>query len=740
MLNLTPKNISEPVNILYIITLFNKMGGAEKNLFDILSNIDKEKFSPHLMVFHGGELSDKIKQEGIPVRVNNLTKIFSFQAIKKGIELYTYLKNYKIQLVVTYHHDADIWGGLVARLAGVPVVISSRRDMGYQLNKRHVWFYRLFSFLFSSFVTVSDAVKEEISNRDWIPKRKITTIYNGLRLDEFTKSLDTAQVKRELCIEPGKTVIGMVASFRPIKGQIFLIEAISKIVEKHPDIRVIVVGYKLTEYFRTIEKKVQKLGLQEYFIFTGERSDVSRILSIFDIFVISSKHEGFSNAIIEAMAAGKPIIAAKSGGNPEAVVDLKTGLLFKPCNSRSLATAIEALLENSHLREAMGKAGRRRVEQYFPLEAMIAQNEELYLYHLYKPGPGVKISCWAKAFKMYYFKKTIKILLSYIFYYSGFLWIYKRFFTKPQLQILAYHSINKVNFKPLEMEQEPENFKRQMEHLKKNYTVLSAADLLEYRNNHKKILRNAVMLTFDDGYRDNYTNAYPILKELKIPAVFFITTQFVGNRDFYYFDVIRYGLKMSKKKYIDLRAIGLDGFALWDNEIYLSSIVLDMLSQLKPLSKDKQYEKTTKIIGKLGLDKNFLQTQKPYLLWDEVIEMSQNGIDFGSHTMTHAHLPSLSKDGCLAELIQSQQLLEKNLSKKISLLAYPFGSAGDYNETIEEIAQESGYEAALSLYRNEDGLNGYTIGRTLIDSHATCGITGKFCKPLFEAVLSGIME
>ena len=80
----------------------------------------------------------------------------------------------------------------------------------------------------------------------------------------------------------------------------------------------------------------------------------------------------------------------------------------------------------------------------------------------------------------------------------------------------------------------------------------------------------------------------------------------------------------------------------------------------------------------------------------------------------------------------------KNIGQKITALAYPFGSPRDYNRDIEKVAKESGFEAAFSLKRNDDGLNAYTIGRTFIDSHATCGITGKFCKPLFEAELLGI--
>jgi glycosyltransferase involved in cell wall biosynthesis len=298
------------------------------------------------------------------------------------------MKAERTDLVVTYHHDADIWGAIVARLAGVPRVISSRRDMGYQLERRHVWFYRLFSFLFDGFITVSDAVKGEIRRREWIRPEKIRTIRNGIQPGIYDRSFDVQEIRKRLGIDPSKTVIGTVASFRPIKGQLYLVDAVKELVDRHKDLLVVFAGHDDCEYGRLVRKRIDEAGLHQHFIFLGERSDIPEILSVLDVFVLSSVHEGFSNAIVEAMAAGKPVVAPASGGNPEAIEHGKTGYLYAPCDSRSLAEMLQKLLCNKTLRTTMGYEGKRKVEHYFRREDMIRANEAYYISLLQGTSPA----------------------------------------------------------------------------------------------------------------------------------------------------------------------------------------------------------------------------------------------------------------------------------------------------------------------------------------------------------------
>jgi L-malate glycosyltransferase len=367
------------IRILFVTSLLANRGGAEKNFCDVILGLDRRTFSPSALVFQGGDLSDHLVRQGIPVHVNGISKLLSLHALREAFVTYRRMKEECTDVVVTYHHDADIWGAVVARLAGVPRVISSRRDMGYQLESKHVWFYRLFPFLFDGFITVSEAVKGEIQRRDWIRPEKIRVIHNGIPPGIYDQGFNVSEIKKRLGIDPSKTVIGSVASFRPIKGQLYLVDAVKELVDRNKDLLVVFVGHDDNEYGRLVKERIKEAGLADHFMFLGERSDIPEILSVFDLFVLSSVHEGFSNAVVEAMAAGKPVVAPNSGGNPEAVEHGKTGFLYTPCDSRSLAEALHKIIIDIGLRKRMGDSGKEKIGKYFTHKTMIRKNEEYFM-------------------------------------------------------------------------------------------------------------------------------------------------------------------------------------------------------------------------------------------------------------------------------------------------------------------------------------------------------------------------
>lgn len=365
------------IKVLFIISTLQRNGGAEKNLCDVVEHLDPQNFISTVLTFQGGEVSKSLKSRGYDVYVYGIKKLLSTLSIIKAWELRRFIIKKEIDIIITYHHDADIWGFFVSLLAGNLPLVSSRRDMGFQLTSKHIWFYRIFGRWFSKLITVSDAVKNAIAQREWIKSDRMVTIHNGLNPNKFKNSCRANKIKEELGISPKDVIIGMVASFRPIKGQMYLVEAIKEVVAECRNIRVIIVGYNDTEYFEQVNDRVKELALDDHFIFTGARRDIPDLLSIFDIFVISSVNEGFSNAIIEAMAAGKPVVASNSGGNPESVMDELSGLLFTPCDSRALADRLLELIEDPEMRNAMSKNGMYAVAENFQLDHMIQKIENL---------------------------------------------------------------------------------------------------------------------------------------------------------------------------------------------------------------------------------------------------------------------------------------------------------------------------------------------------------------------------
>jgi glycosyltransferase involved in cell wall biosynthesis/peptidoglycan/xylan/chitin deacetylase (PgdA/CDA1 family) len=725
------------VNVLYITSLFAKMGGAEKNIFDMACNIDKGRFTPHVICFKGGELVEDLRSRGIDAKILYLEKLFSLEAVGKGIDLFKFIKRRKIEVVVTYHHDADIWGGLIAKLAGVPVIISSRRDIGYQLRRKHVWAYRILNRFFTKIVSVSEAVKNEIVRREWTSPDKIVTVYNGVSFEDcgFNKS-GILDMRESLGIGPDKKVIGMLGAFRPIKGHACLVDAVAKIAKSEKDFTVLIIGYRETEYYKEVQRLISRLGLEGYFICTGDRDDISRMLAIFDIFVLPSISEGFSNALLEAMAAGKPAVVTNAGGNPEAVMHNKTGLLVPSRDSAALSAAIQRLLYDEELRQSMGREGQIRAARMFNLRKMVDNNEELYEFLVKKKKERNPSDARVKT--GYAVKKSVKLLLSHLLYYSGITSACKKKSSK-RLKVLAYHSINSVSLRPLEMEQDVSSFERQMVYLKNNFRLLSLSEFFECRNNGGAYPENAAMVTFDDGYRDNYINAYPILKEHNIPATVFLTTGPLETGEPLFFDALRYAITNTSRLTLDLRDIGLERYMLDSaSQFMLAKVIKDITDSSKGMDPVSKAKLVHDIYDRLRMDTEEMKKKRMYLSWSEVSEMAANGIEFGSHTVSHPQLLSLPFEECKDELVRSKKIIEKRIGGKVKALAYPFGGSKDFNVEVERAAREAGYECAFSLCQDRENNSSFTTGRRMVDSHMSSTFSGGFCKPLFEADIAEI--
>ncbi len=379
----------DKIRILFIIDVFYKMAGAEKNLFEVVTRLDKDKFEPIVACLQQGVIAERLTDHNI-INLNlNIKKIYSLSALTKGWRLLRFLRDGKIDIVVTYHEGSDFFGGIVAKLAGVPVVISSRRDMGYRLKPRHVFFYSLMNRIFDRVVTVSEAVKDRIFESQKVPYHRLVTVHNGIDSAPYTAHYDAVGIRAKLKIAPDAVVVGIVAALRKIKGHQVFFEAATMLVKKFPNVRFLVAGSADDlSYRKELEELVRSLNLSEHVIFTGEYKNVPELLSAIDISVLASYNEGFSNTILESMAAGKPVVATNTGGTPEAVIDGETGLLVAPGDPVGLAEAIYTLLSDKDLRRKMGAAGSARVAAFFDNGVMMAKLQNLYSRLLRDAGTG----------------------------------------------------------------------------------------------------------------------------------------------------------------------------------------------------------------------------------------------------------------------------------------------------------------------------------------------------------------
>jgi glycosyltransferase involved in cell wall biosynthesis/peptidoglycan/xylan/chitin deacetylase (PgdA/CDA1 family) len=724
------------IAVLFFIDRFVTFAGAEKNLFDVMTGLDKKRYRPILLCIHRGDLAQVLVQKGIEAKDLRIKRIYSFHAFIKAIAIFKFIKKNNIKIIVTYHESSDFFGSIIGKLSGVPVIISSRRDMGFNLKKRHILFYKLINPLFDMVLTVSDAVKNEIFSKQNILWHKCVTLYNGVKISDFPQDIDKGIVKKSLGLDNNRPVVGILAGIRPIKGHKYFLEAASLILKEYPETYFLIVGWPDDKiYYKQLKDLTKQLKIGERVLFVGGRSDTAKILSITDISVLSSLSEGFSNAVIESMAAGKPVVATNVGGTTEAVVDGETGFLVPPYNAKALADAILRLLRNKKMAEDMGKKGRRLAEEKFSLNIMIEQ-----LQHLYESLLSIKdINAKQRTvldpyLKISYFKRAVKTpLYGFLFYSSITSLINSSNGNNRAIKILAYHRVNNDKFNPLGMSINVANFEKHMRLISRDYNPVSLENAIELLTNKQKIPKNCIVVTFDDGYKDNYIHAFPIIKKYNIPATIFLSVEAINKQNLLWYDAIVNAFQVTTKDSVNLQDLGLGKYDL--------SLAADKITAINAAVSFGKYIRTNyrevfikellmKLDAKLKTNDKF-----SFMLdWGDIKLMQKNGISFGSHGMTHSILTTLSNEEVEYEIRESKEIMQKEIGTEINLFSYPNGGERDFNSNIERVLRENNYLSACSLIKgtNKNNTPLFSLRRYCVNSGLISGFLGGFSRSIFE--------
>lgn len=364
-------------SVLFLIDVLGELGGAETNLAQVASLLPKDKYSPVICCLKGGKVFDELKAKKMNVIDLRVKRIYGISGIIKAFKLARIIKQQNIKIMVTYLESSDFWGSVVGRLAGVPIIVSSRRDMGFNLKLRHRLAYRIVNHSFDKIIAVCEGLREKIIRSEKVRPEKVLTIYNGVDIHE-ENGIDKMGLKKSLGLDSDKLTVTMLANLSPVKGHRDLLSAAVKVLEKIKSVQFLLVGAEKNGYKELLSEMASRLGIDKQIVFAGFRRDIPQILSISDISVLSSTSEGLSNAILEYMSSGKPVVATDVGGNKELVVNGSTGLLVPARNPEALSQAICTLLYDEKLRRNMGENGRNRVKAYFSKDGMIKNLEQLF--------------------------------------------------------------------------------------------------------------------------------------------------------------------------------------------------------------------------------------------------------------------------------------------------------------------------------------------------------------------------
>jgi len=363
------------LKILHIISKL-PIGGVENQLLLVLKNYNKEKFQPFVCSLSDkGEIGKEIEKSGIKVfALNKLKHTFDCSIIK---DICNIIKREKIQIVRTHQYHANFYGRIAAKKSKVPCIVASVHNVYTRDKKLHRRIINRFLARFTDkIIAVSEEVKKDILKYDKIPEDKVQVIYNGIDLNAFNESFDKDQIKNKLGINPNVPVIGTVGRLTEQKGHIYLLQAVSKLKHKFPDIKVLIVGDG--PFMDELKSYTSSSGLSNNVIFTGFRRDIPELLSIMDIFVFPSLWEGLPNALIEAMASGKAIIASNLPQIKEVLDSDGLGILVPPKDINAISESITFLLKNRLTAENMGILVKNRAFNCFSIKNTVKLYEKLF--------------------------------------------------------------------------------------------------------------------------------------------------------------------------------------------------------------------------------------------------------------------------------------------------------------------------------------------------------------------------
>ena len=377
-------NRSALPHVLLVVDQFSKtLGGGERIALKIASLLPGRGYRASILTFSLHPECEGLKLSPCPIYLLPLQRTYDFDAIRGAFSLRRFLREERIQIVHTFFESSDLWAGFVAKTMSDAKLIWSRRDMGILRTGKHKLAYRLLSRMPDMVFAVSEQVRQHGIEIDRIAPARVTTVYNGLDISHWEAT--SRPVKTT-----GRFVVSTVGNIRRVKGHDLFIRAAAVVVQEFPDVSFRIAGQVLEpEYFKELEILVRDLKLEKNFQFVDGVEKPHEFLSATDVFVLPSRSEGFSNAIIEAMAASLPVVATSVGGNAEAVEDGVTGVIVAPEDAGALAHAIVELLSDPTRGREMGEAGRRRVEKKFTIDAMMDQITSVYADLLRSPNARV---------------------------------------------------------------------------------------------------------------------------------------------------------------------------------------------------------------------------------------------------------------------------------------------------------------------------------------------------------------
>ena len=351
-----------------------EIGGLEIMVVSLLERIDRSQYRPSICCYDSlGSLSQGLSEKGIGVhllkRRPGIDYLYPFKLAR-------YLRKSKIDILHLHNPTALFYGTLAGKIAGIPCIIYTEHGRDFSSSSKVKIANRILCRMVDKIVVVAECGKRYLVEHEGVNEKKIIKIYNGIDSKKFGTRQEVTLIRRELGITDDQSLIGIVARLDPIKNHTCLIRAMKIIATRLPEAVLLIIGDGALR--SELESLTAKLQLQNHIKFLGARNNIAELLSVMDVFVLSSLSEGLSLTLIEACAAARPIVATDVGGNAEIVEHESNGLLVPSDQPEVMAKAILEILNDKGKSKLMGEMGKKKFEEEFTLDVMVKKYKDLY--------------------------------------------------------------------------------------------------------------------------------------------------------------------------------------------------------------------------------------------------------------------------------------------------------------------------------------------------------------------------
>lgn len=368
-------------NVLQLIGNFNQ-GGSERQAAQLTRLISEDgRYNVRVACLEKvGALLDEVEQLNLSeIPEYALTSFYDRSMVVQLRRFARFLRENRIDIVQTHDFYTNVFGMIGARMARVPVRIAARRETGGIRTKKQLFVEKRAYAFAHAIVANAEAVKRQLA-KEGLRDEKIVTLYNGLDLKRLKPSDSSRAEKLKLFglpTEAPRKFVTIVANLRyEVKDHPMFLRAAKRVREHIETAAFLIIGEG--ELIGPMRELAANLGVASDTRFIGRCERVADVLAVSDVCVLSSKAEGFSNSILEYMAASRPVVATNVGGASEAIIEGETGYLVASGDDETMAARIISLLEHPDKAKEMGQRGRRRVEGSFSCEAQLERALELY--------------------------------------------------------------------------------------------------------------------------------------------------------------------------------------------------------------------------------------------------------------------------------------------------------------------------------------------------------------------------